>query len=591
MRQNLRFEERNLKWKPLEQPLKELHRIFREGEAYIRHSLETKNWWAKAIYLFQNTDCVELYIHNLLTCFPAIIEAIEITAESSGWDHDEMQKRRSIYSNKYKREWKDRKIFQWKFQNQYLVTPDISDRIDTAWREDRWILLNKIKQKKISVSTRRERRLVDLLSETLNESEAMCPKLLPSKLLIRSEDYVVRRRLGSGSQYKEIQWLGESFAMRHIHGEIEPIFPQIPLLLSLSHPNIMHLLCGFADDDKKDCYLVMELMSKDLCSYIKEVYTSRKQVPFSLPVAVDIMLQIARGMEYLHSKKIYHGDLTPSNILVKSRFSSSKGYLHVKVAGFGLPSVKNITQRSPSSQNQNPTPPSFIWHAPEVLEEQDQTGSPGHSKFREKSDVYSFAMICFELLTGKVPFEDAHLQGEKMSRNIRAGERPLFPFNSPKYLTNLTKRCWQADPNQRPSFRSICRVLRYIKRFLMLNPDYNCQPDPPMPQVDYCEIEMRLCKEFTSWENTIILPISEIPFQMYVFRITEKEKSSGSIKDTSESGSDRTSISGDENMTTPDESIPPLPENRSTIPSPEAMTRRLTVLKRASELKVNKQSG
>ncbi|KAK0582331.1 hypothetical protein LWI29_024307 [Acer saccharum] len=524
MRQNLRFEERHIKWKVLEQPLRELHRIFREGEAYIRQSLETKDWWAKAITLYQNTDCVELYIHNLLSCIPVVIEAIEIAAESSGWDHDEMQKKRLVYSNKYQKEWKDHKVFQWKFAKQYIVTPDLSNRMDTVWQEDRWILLNKIQQKKMSGSTKQERQLVELLFKTINGSEPLCGRLLPSKILVKSEDYQVRRRLGSGSQYKEILWLGESFALRHFFGDIEPIFPQI-----------------------------------------------------------------ARGMEYLHSKKIYHGDLSPSNILVKSRSTSTEGYLHAKVSGFGLSSVKNFTQRSPSSPNGTL---SFIWHAPEVLEEQEQTGSTENSKYREKSDVYSFGMVCFELLTGKVPFEDAHLQGDKMSRNIRAGERPLFPFHAPKYVTNLTKRCWHADPNQRPSFTSICRILRYIKRFLLLNPDYNIQPDPPMPQMDYCEIESRLSKEFASWETpNLLLPISEIPFQMFVYRIVEKEKTcGGSMKDLSESGSDRASVSGDENMTTPDEPFPPVTPvtEKKRLPSPETMTKRLSMLKKSSEGKANK---
>ncbi|KAK2650118.1 hypothetical protein Ddye_017607 [Dipteronia dyeriana] len=589
MRQNLRFEERHIKWKILEQPLKELHRIFREGEAYIRQSLETKDWWAKAITLYQNTDCVELYIHNLLSCIPVVIESIENAAESSGWDHDEMQKKRLVYSNKYQKEWKDPKVFQWKFAKQYLITPDLSNRIDTVWKEDRWILLNKIQQKKISGSTKQERQLVELLIKTINGSEPLCGRLLPSKILVKSEDYQVRRRLGSGSQYKEILWLGESFALRHFFGDIEPIFPQVSSLLSLSHPNIMHFLCGFADDERKECFLVMELMNRDLFSYIKEICGPRKRIPFSLPVAVDLMLQIARGMEYLHSKKIYHGDLSPSNILVKSRSTSTEGYLHAKVSGFGLSSVKNFTQRSPSSPNGTL---SFIWHAPEVLEEQEQAGSAENSKYREKSDVYSFGMVCFELLTGKVPFEDAHLQGDKMSRNIRAGERPLFPFHAPKYVTNLTKRCWHADPNQRPSFTSICRILRYIKRFLLLNPDYNIQPDPPMPEMEYCEIESRLSKEFASWETpNLLLPISEIPFQMFVYRIVEKEKTcGGSMKDTSESGSDRASVSGDENVTTPDEPFPhvtPVTETRR-LPSPETMTKRLSMLKKSSEGKANK---
>ncbi|XP_050378204.1 light-sensor Protein kinase-like [Argentina anserina] len=202
-------------------------------------------------------------------------------------------------------------------------------------------------------------------------------------------------RLGCGSQYKEILWLGESFASRQFYGEIEPLLPEISSLLSLSHPNIVHCLCAFTDEEKKECFLIMELMNKDLGSYIKEIYGPRKRIPFTLHVAIDLMLQIARGMEYLHSKKIYHGELNPCNILVKGRGLSTEGFLIAKISGFGLTSIKNSTQKNTS--NQNGSPP-VIWYSPEFLEEQDC-----------KNTV--------KLLTGKVPFEDSHLQG-KVPSNI-----------------------------------------------------------------------------------------------------------------------------------------------------------------------------
>jgi hypothetical protein len=69
--------------------------------------METKNWWAKAIVLYQNSDCVELYIHNLPSCILVVIESIEIAGEFSGLDHDEIQKKSLVYSNKYQKEWKD----------------------------------------------------------------------------------------------------------------------------------------------------------------------------------------------------------------------------------------------------------------------------------------------------------------------------------------------------------------------------------------------------------------------------------------------------------------------------------------------------
>ncbi|KAM7476498.1 hypothetical protein LguiB_023741 [Lonicera macranthoides] len=557
IKQNLEFEERQTKWKVLEQPLRELYKVFKEGELYIRQCLETRDWLAKAITLYQNKDCVEFHIHNLLCCIFMVIEAIENAGEISGLDQEEIQKRRAVYSMKYQKEFRDPKLFQWRFGKQYLAYEDICNRISSVWEEDRSILLKKIQEKRnlgSSASMKQERQLKDLLFKNLSGSEPLHAKLLPSKILVGSNDFQVKRRLGTSSHYKEIQWLGESFALRHFFGNIEPLIPEITQEFNLSHPNIMHVFCGFTDEEKKECFLVMELMNRDLTGYIKEACFPKKKISFSLPVAVDLMLQIARGMEYLHSKKIYHGDLNPSNVLIKARSNSLDGYLHAKVAGFGLSSSISPTLKASSNQNNGTLP--FIWNPPEVLAEQEQMGSIGNLKYTEKCDVYSFGMICFQLLTGKVPFEDGHLQGDQMGRNIRTGERPLFPHNSPKYLTNLTKKCWHSDPNQRPSFSSICRILRCIKRFLIINPDQS-QPDPPMPRVDYVEIEAGLLKNFPNWGSSDLLPVTQIPFQMFACKVAEKEKTNGtsSHKEPSESGSDKSSACGDENLIDNDEFI------------------------------------
>ncbi|KAF7826149.1 Light-sensor Protein kinase [Senna tora] len=554
IQQNLKFDEKSGKWRGLQQPLKEVLRIFKEGEAYVKQCLETKDFWAKAITLYHNRDCVELYIHNLLSCIPIVVEAIESAGETSGQDQDEMLRKRIINFSKYSREYRDMNLFQWKFGKQYLVSQDFCNRYDMVWKEDRWFIINKIHEKRKSGLSKQGTRLSDLLLKNLEGSELLEGRLLPSSTLLGMKGYQMRRRLGNGGQYKEIMWLGESFVIRQFSGNVQALEPEITSLLSLSHTNIVEFLCGFADEEKKECFLLTELMSKNLCTYIKEVYGPRKRISFTLPVAVDLMLQIARGMEYLHWKKIYHGELNPSSILVKPRGASTEGYLHAKISGFGLSSVKNLNQKAVS--NQNGTLP-FIRYAPEVLEEQEQTGSTENAKYTEKSDVYSFGMVCFELLTGKVPFDDNHHQGDKISRNIRAGERPLFPFNAPKYITNLIKKCWHTDPNQRPSFSSICRILRYIKRFLALNPDHSNELDPPVPPVDYCDVESTLLRKFPSWGSSDPSSISQIPFQMFSYRVIEKEYISLSSKENSDTGSE-VSTCGDEHAsaTSGDEPLP-----------------------------------
>ncbi|XP_073298811.1 uncharacterized protein [Primulina huaijiensis] len=516
IRQNLRLEDRPIKWKTLELPMKELHRIFKEADLYIRHCLEIKDWWGKVISLHMNRDCVELHIHNLLSCFPVVIEAIETAAEISGVDEEDMQKRRLNLLKKYDQECDDLKIFQWMFGKQYLVPREICDRLDMAWKEDRWLLLERIGEKKVAVEANSV-KIAEFLLQKMNSTETTSVRLLPSQVLVGSNDYFVKRRLElGGGNYKEIHWLGENFALRKFYGDLEPLSAEISSVLSVSHPHVLQYLCGFYDEERKEGFLVMELMSKNLSSYIKENSNQKKQNPFSIPVAVDIMLQISRGMEYLHSKKIYHGELNPSNVFLKSKNASIDGFFKAKVTGFGLMSIKNYASRSPKPAVVDLD----IWSAPEVLAEQEQhLGGKCTAKYSEKADVYSFGMLCFELLTGKVPFSDGHLQGETMARNIRAGERPLFSNTSPKYLTNLTKKCWQTNPNLRPTFSSITRILRYIKKILVINPDHG-HPDSPPPLVDYCDMEIGFLKKFPDAAE----PISQIPFQLFAYKLIEKEK-------------------------------------------------------------------
>ncbi|KAG6431715.1 hypothetical protein SASPL_109798 [Salvia splendens] len=513
MRHSLRLDEKATKWKPLERPLKELHCVFKDAEFHIRYCLDIKNWWGKAISLHANRDCVEMHIHNVLSCFTVVIEAIETAAEISGSDEREQQRKRVALLHKYDHECDDPKIFLWKFGKQFLVPAEISSRIETAWREDRWLLSEKVGERKDEKS---EQKLAELLLRKLSDVE-ISKKVMSSSILVGAADYQVKRRLGPGypngpSHLKEIQWLGESFGLRTFIGDVAPLLPEVSSLLSLSHPNILHHLCAFYDEGRKEGYLVMDLMSKDLASYVKEHSGQKNRVPFTVPMAVDIMLQIARGMEYLHSNKMCHGDLNPSNILLKERNSG----FEVKVSGFGISAIRSCASRStrPVAADAD------IWLAPEVLAE---LGGKCSGNYSEKADVYSFGMLCFELLTGKVPFEDGHLQGEQMARNVMAGERPLFSRPSPKYLINLTKKCWQMNPALRPSFSSICRILRYIKKILIISPEH-AHPHSPPPLVEYCDMEAAYLKKFEEEGSGNLAPVTQIPFQMLAYKIIEKEK-------------------------------------------------------------------
>ncbi|KAF0923516.1 hypothetical protein E2562_006400 [Oryza meyeriana var. granulata] len=543
VRAHLRFDERGAKWRALEAPLRELHRAFRDAEGYVRHCLDPRgSWWARAAAMAHGTECVEQHLHSVLWCVAVALEAIDTAGEIAGSDPDELARRRLVLAKKYGRDMLEPKLFEHAFGKLYLVSQELVARMDMAWKEDRWLLSQLLDERKGPTSpeplTRQEHRLADLLA-------APRGKLHPAAVLL--SDFHMRRRLGGN--LKEVQWMGEAFAVKHLVGiDADAAAAEVAMLASVSHPNVAHCRYCFHDEEKKEYFVVMDqLMAKDLGSYVKEVSCPRRRIPFPLVVAADIMLQIARGMEYLHAKKIYHGELNPSNVLVKPRHPDG-GYVHVKVAGFGRPGLAAGVAKASANANGNDN--SCIWYAPEVLKSDGIADAA--ARCTEKADVYSFAMICFELLTGKVPFEDNHLQGDKTSKNICAGERPLFPFQAPKYLTALTKRCWHADPAQRPAFSSVCRVLRYVKRFLILNPEQQQGQidDAPMPAVDYLDIEAQLLKKLPAWQRGEAARVADVPFQMFAYRVMEKEKTVAAVhaKDkASDSGSEGNSLYGDEN--------------------------------------------
>jgi serine/threonine protein kinase len=137
-------------------------------------------------------------------------------------------------------------------------------------------------------------------------------------------------------------WLGWNCAKKVFMGAENVSFKkEADILAALKHPNIIQLFC--CTTDAKSCSLVMELMSTDLRNLMDDRMLDPDHVPFSLPVAVDIMLQVARGLKYMHEQQVGHRDIKSSNILANPTSVpelTEMGYVDVKVADFGLAKAK-----------------------------------------------------------------------------------------------------------------------------------------------------------------------------------------------------------------------------------------------------------
>ena len=132
-----------------------------------------------------------------------------------------------------------------------------------------------------------------------------------------------RRKLGRGSNTTvyEGTWYGAKVAIKAIpfdnplketqfSDDVHDALKEIPISSGLSHPNIVHMLrCSY---NEREHLIVMELMDGDLSSLIQEKLRNLPDdsTPFNMHEVVDLMLQVAYGMNYLHQLKIVHRDLT-----------------------------------------------------------------------------------------------------------------------------------------------------------------------------------------------------------------------------------------------------------------------------------------
>ncbi|KAK2981503.1 hypothetical protein RJ640_030965 [Escallonia rubra] len=257
-------------------------------------------------------------------------------------------------------------------------------------------------------------------------------------------DLVIRERIGAGSfgTVHHADWNGSDVAVKILmeqdfHAErFNEFLREVAIMRRLRHPNIV-LFMG-AVTKPPNLSIVTEYLSRGSLYRLlhkpgpREMLDERRR----LSMAYDV----AKGMNYLHRRNppIVHRDLKSPNLLVDKKYT-------VKVCDFGLSRLKANTFLSSKSAAGTPE-----WMAPEVLRDEPSN---------EKSDIYSFGVILWELATLQQPWSNLNPAQVVAAVGFKC-KRLEIPRDLNPQVAALIEACWANEPRKRPSFSSIMESLR-----------------------------------------------------------------------------------------------------------------------------------
>ncbi|XP_014667455.1 PREDICTED: mitogen-activated protein kinase kinase kinase 9-like [Priapulus caudatus] len=272
------------------------------------------------------------------------------------------------------------------------------------------------------------------------------------------EDLVLSEVIGVGGFGKVYRgtWRGDEVAIkaaRHDPDEpmsvtVENVRQEAKLFSLLKHKNIVESK-GVCLKEPNLC-LVMEYARGGSLS---RVLNGRRIPP---NILVDWAIQIAEGMNYLHVEApitLIHRDLKSSNVLLKEPIDDNDLCSKtLKITDFGL--AREVDKTTHMSQAGT-----YAWMAPEVIKS---------STFSKSSDVWSYGVLLWELLTGETPYKGIDTMAVAYGVAVNKLILPI-PSTCPGAFRKLMEACWSIDPHERPSFPEILAQLREIEASPFMN--------------------------------------------------------------------------------------------------------------------------
>eukprot|EP00775_Hariotina_reticulata_P004708 gene4708-4959_t len=160
------------------------------------------------------------------------------------------------------------------------------------------------------------------------------------------------------------------------------------------------------------------------------------------------LLDIASGLDFLHSIGVVHGDLKTANVLLKGSTRDVRGFA-CKITDFGLSRVLDMDATHISTRTYG----TLVYMPAELLL---------HGRMTQATDIYSFGLMMWELFSSTRVFDEGLSIGQMFYMIAYQGWRPTIPANCPQGYAQLMAACWHEDPEQRPTVQQVMRSLQKL---------------------------------------------------------------------------------------------------------------------------------
>ncbi|CAK9260538.1 unnamed protein product [Sphagnum jensenii] len=313
------------------------------------------------------------------------------------------------------------------------------------------------------------------LVETLSEDKS------PLEVrLLNPDDIFLLQKIGEGGQAHVFFATCEKFStplvvkrlkykLKRGKKDLEELQKRMDKVMKTSRRNSSAVckVMGVGMDAVGNAFIVMERMEGDLRNLIDGVrcvgdgrmpYVDG-QMPFDYSDTIKMMIDISQGMQDLHSCGLIHRDLKAANILVTPLpLDSHLGEVLIESVELeqDLESFYFYVRIGDYESSDDVVGTKF-WRPPEVLQSlKDRKDQTEPVKWSFAGDVYSSGMLCYELLTGRIPFEKERWTAYDV---VLSGQRPELPPHVNPKMTELLHSCWQMEPEKRPRWTEIIESL------------------------------------------------------------------------------------------------------------------------------------